>query len=100
MIVVTIDLHSQGREPRGPQDHLAKLLIWNDGSGTRDLGNYAAILTTGEAPDSPFRVSAEQILAETHLERYPRTNRQQHICNLVRDVLRAMGDVDLPGVSA
>lgn len=99
MIVVKIDLHPHGMAPYKPEHHLAKLLIWNDGTGTHEWGNYEAMLVHGSAPDHPSQLRDDDgVFAHATVEGYARSNRQTHIANLVAAVLDEMCPVELPGV--
>lgn len=101
MIVVKIDIHPLGLPPQRPEHHVAKLIIWNDGTGTHNIGNYEALLLTGDAPDHPSQLrDDDRVIAYARVESFERFSDQSHIANLVREVLNEIGPVGLPGVRA
>lgn len=52
MLVATLELWPQGDRTRAKQ--LVNALIWNDGSGTPETGNYQYLVSTEKDPEGGF----------------------------------------------
>lgn len=98
MIVVSIDIHRYGMPAVLPRDRIGKIIIWNDGTGNHEIGNYEARVVIGSAPDHPYEIDESMVIANGRVEGYRRSGTQSHIANLLREVLNAIGAVQLPDI--
>lgn len=96
MLVVRVELHSA---ITGDVSEIARMIIANDGTGTRTTGNYWARAAKGDTKAVPQGEHAESMipaaimhesrkLRHVEVKDYPRT--AKHVWNLVARVLAEM----------
>lgn len=84
MLVVKVELHS-ARD--GRVEELARMIVYNDGKGTRTRGNYVAAV--GRKGQSNADILVGKPHKEARVENYPRLN--LHVWNLIARALTACG---------
>jgi len=87
MLVVRVELHSA---VTGKVTEIARMLLFNDGTGTRDTGNYKGKVVRGDTEEhmAPAVIYQRKSLREGEVKDYPRL--KLHVWNLVTRMLTSM----------
>lgn len=87
MIIIRVELHSA---ITGKITEIARMLLWNDGSGSHRTGHYGGKVVGGRT-DGPMIVPAirtRKALRQGSVRDYPRL--RLHVWNLVARMLTSM----------
>jgi hypothetical protein len=82
MLIITVELHSA---ITGKVTEIAKMKLYNDGTGTSQKGNYAGVTYRGK-DDALIQ---EKTNRTGSVKNYPRLN--LHVWNLIARMLKNMG---------
>lgn len=94
MLVCNIDLHRYGTPPNYELgDRLAKVIIWNDGTGNSEIANYEVRLVVGDAPDKPSQLIKGDILGNCLIIGWTRERPVVEL--LYRALWQLIGDLSL-----
>lgn len=83
MLIVKVELHNANT---GEISEIARAVIYNDGTGTGDKGNYVARTWRGRTKDDLDKRKVQRVGA---VHAYPRL--KLHVWNLVTEALASMG---------
>lgn len=89
MLVIRVELHSA---ITGKISEIARMIVANDSSGTKSMGNYWGVTADGEVEGDHMIPAA--IVHETRKRDYTEIkgyDRSLHVWNLVTRMLTAMG---------
>jgi hypothetical protein len=87
MLVIRVELHSA---VTGKITEIARMLLWNDGTGDLNTGNYQgkAVQGSTKGPMDPAVIYKRKALRTGEVKDYPRLN--LHVWNLVVRMLNNM----------
>lgn len=88
MLVIRVELHSA---VTGKISEIARMLVYNDGTGTAQVGSYKGktVKGTTEGPMTPAVIYQRKAMREGTVGNYRRLN--LHVWHLVARMLAAMG---------